>query len=306
MVLCLRSQAEFPLVGRCSYRHAGETVLSDVSLDGLDAFVASRSQDAPTEVRSSPGSSAPKGNLTYRGPGLVGGTLRNVTCCSVGAGYRVEVEGAGQYSVDRHGAVTAQGHSHLHPETLAEVVLGPPLILALALRGTWCLHASALLFEDRVVAILGATGRGKSTLAAYLGTVVRQPWRSVADDLLPVALEGTAPIALPHFPQLKLPPDRQPSLGLPERLPLGGVYVLAEAEPAHDHVAIAPLVGHGQVLALVRHTMAGRLFDRALLDRHMAFCAEVAARVPIRCLVYPHRRASLQEARRAIELDLRL
>lgn len=305
IVLCLQSQAEFSRLERPSYGLAGETVLSDVALDGLDAFVASRMPDTPLGLRPSPRSLAVDGNLIYQGPGWVGGTLRNVACWSVNRGYRIEIEGAGRWLIDRYGHVTALSDAGLNPASLAEVVLGPPLILALASRGTWCLHGSALLFEDRVIALLGETGKGKSTLAGHLGTEDSPPWAPVADDLLPMTLDGTAPIALPHYPQLKLPPDRQPSPGLPERLPLGGIYVLVEPETTEERVAIAPLSGHEQVLSLVRHTMAGRLFDRVLLDRHMAFCAELAARIPIRRLVYPHRRTALAETRRALELDLR-
>ena len=41
-----------------------------------------------------------------------------------------------------------------------EILLGPALVLALALRGRWCLHASALLCHNNLVLFLGESGRG--------------------------------------------------------------------------------------------------------------------------------------------------
>ena len=84
------------------------------------------------------------------------------------------------------------------PAFLAEALLGPPLVLALALRDTWCLHASAVEYGGRVIAFLGESGAGKSTLAAYLAG---QPGvRRVADDILPVAWQDHRLYYLAAFP----------------------------------------------------------------------------------------------------------
>ena len=302
--LCLLAQAELLRSGRFGYQLAGETIISDVPLGRMDSFAYSLAAASAAVSQPSARLLASGGHLTYQGPGWVAGKLRQVSCWRTSQGYRVEVEGAGRFSIDRDGRLVALDGAGLDPAMLTEVVLGPPLILALAMRDIWCLHGSAVLYGGRVIALLGPTRIGKSTLAAHLGSDGGALWRPVADDLLPVSMSGTGPLALPRFPQPKLPPDAQPSRGLPERLPLGGIYVLAEPETSQDGVATSSLAERERVLTLVRHTMAGRLFGKELLARHMAFCSEVASRVPIRRMVYPHRRTALEQARRALESDM--
>ena len=56
--------------------------------------------------------------------------------------------------------------------------------------------------------------------------------------------------------------------------------------------------------ALIRHTVAARLFDKPLLAAHLDFCAEAAARIPVWRLAYPHRRDVLPQVRDAIRRSL--
>lgn len=66
-------------------------------------------------------------------------------------------------------------------------LVGRALPLAALLRGYELLHASAVAFGERMVAIVGPTGSGKSTLALHLalrGVPV------LTDDVLALALEG--------------------------------------------------------------------------------------------------------------------
>ena len=117
------------------------------------------------------------------------------------------------------------------------------------------------------------------------------------DDILPVFSSPQGVAALPHFPQLKLPAADQYPLDAPAVLPLGAVYVLSAPAPA---VEIRPL-GHRQAMpAMIRHTIATRLFDRRLLAAHLAFCAGVAARVPVWSLAYPHQPEGLPQVREMI------
>ena len=95
-------------------------------------------------------------------------------------------------------------------------------------------------------------------------------------------------MALPRFPQLKYGPDRQPGAAMPPRLPLAAVYLLEPSSDAAAEVKAEPLTGCAAMLALVRHTMAARLFTAELLRRHTELCARLAGRVPVRRLIYPH------------------
>jgi hypothetical protein len=42
-------------------------------------------------------------------------------------------------------------------------------------------------------------------------------------------------------------------------------------------------------VALIRHTVAARLFEPDLLRQHTAFCAEAAGNTPVRLLGYPRK-----------------
>jgi len=187
---------------------------------------------------------------------------------------------------------------------IEEALVGTALILALALRGVWCLHASAVAVDGQAVALLGESGYGKSTLAAYLASDPDLPWRRAGDDVLPVAMTQAGLVALPHFPQLKLAPDAQPAAGLPQSLPLQAVYVLAGPAQGSGGVAVEPLGTAEASLALVRHTVAARLFDRELLAQHLGFCAGASASLPLHRMFYPHRWDVLPQVREAIARDL--
>ncbi len=225
--------------------------------------------------------------MLFDGEAPVAGQTRRVRCVLQPDVYRIEIEGAGTFAVARTGgAVTVLGGAAAGTAAgdtaLAAALAGPPLALGFALRGTFCLHASAVEREGRAIAFLGESGAGKSTLARLLAGLPDGGWRRLADDLLPVALSPGGPEARPRFPQPGI--GGAAAAALPERLPLAAVYVLAG--PAGE-VAITPLAGRAGALALVRHTVAARLFAADLLARHLEHAAAVAAAAPVRVLTYP-------------------
>ncbi len=183
------------------------------------------------------------------------------------------------------------GDNQLDPAFLSEldreILLGPALVLALALRDIWSLHASAAMFAEKVIVFLGESGQGKSTLAAYLSN--NSGWRLVADDILPVRMDAGGVNVLPHFPQLKLPLEAQPGTGLPEHLPLTKLCVLAPA--GQDTMPELQLLSPNLAIqALLRHTAGTRMFAPEMLGKHLSFCSLVAGQVPIYQLTYPHRK----------------
>ena len=244
------------------------------------------------------------GDIAVQGRAWVGGQWRGVRTQRIGTGFGLEVEGIGRFHVSDDGCeiVCTEADPKIDRSTLSEAIVGPCLILALALQGTWCLHASAVLSGGRLVAIVGESGLGKSTLAAFLDAQ-GSPWRRVADDILPFALRHDGLTALPRFPQLKLSPDRQPSIGMPERMPLEAIYVLAPADVAAAP-DLRPLTKQEVALALVRHTVAARLFDRDLLAHHLDVCSQAAGLVPVRRLLYPHRLDLLADVAQLLAEDI--
>ena len=104
-------------------------------------------------------------------------------------GMLLKVEGCGEFFIALHGETICKRDPEGDLTRLErEVILGPALVLALALRGIWSLHASAAMFQDQTTVFLGESGQGKSTLAAYLSN--SPGWRLVADDILPVKIDA--------------------------------------------------------------------------------------------------------------------
>jgi hypothetical protein len=169
-----------------------------------------------------------------------------------------------------------------HPTTI-ETMLGPSLILALALQNSiYCLHASAVLINGQAIAFVGESGQGKSTLAHYLS----QTWQRLGDDILPIGVGDNAGIFThPHFPQLKLPLIDQYPPSAPASIPLRAIFVLKKETTT---VSTQRLSAVEATLLLIRHTVASRLFSPNLLAQHTAFCANVAQTVPVYQLSYPH------------------
>ncbi len=292
------------------YLVTGQHLAFDQPLIELDAFqINGQASLEPCLLPEKIGQSN-NAMLIYEGQGWLGNQWRSVSNWHNDNGFCLDVAAIGRLWVSTDGsAIRLLSQETTNAAWLAETLLGPALTLALALQGTFCLHAGAVAMGDRVVAFVGESGRGKSTLAAYLG---RQEvgslkgatsFRPVSDDVLPISLHSQGVHGLPHFPQLKLPPDQQPSLGLPQRLPLTAVYLL-EQPTNNSEIAIQPLAPHEAILALVRHTVATKLFDKALLMQHLVFATAVAEQVPVKRLVYPRRWDVLTAVGKTIISDL--
>jgi hypothetical protein len=236
----------------------------------------------------------------YSGQALLSGVIRTTECTLGPFGYRVEVAGAGVFTVSPDGtSIDVEEERGADRSLVQEVLLGPASILALALQDRFCLHASAVAIDDRVVAFLGPSGAGKSTLAALLtgsAEVVR-----FADDILAI---GAGPAAYSGFPQLKLSLEEQPSRHLPESLPLAAVYLL-EPETADTRGVRSRRLGEREgMVALLGHTVAARLFARGLLEKQLDFFARLAGPVPVRQLAYPRQRSIGPEVLETVASDL--
>jgi hypothetical protein len=160
----------------------------------------------------------------------------------------------------------------------------------LALQGVFCLHASAVLIKGRAVLFIGESGVGKSSLATYGEQI--GAWRRVSDDVTAAAKDFDV---LPHFPQLKLPPEAQAGLDVPESLPLAAIYLLNVPEDAGAPVYVQAMSERESVAALVRHTVAARVFNGALLVRHLDYCTALAHTIDVMKVIYPHRREAIAE-----------
>lgn len=230
--------------------------------------------------------------------GWIAGANRLVKVFEIPAGIILEVEECGRFFISRDGKsiskLDATGDfTHLD----YEILLGSVITLALAIRGVWSLHASAAMHKNNLVVILGESGEGKSTLAAYLDEM---GWHRVSDDILPVTIGENGLKAYPHYPQQKLAADAQPSLHLPEQIQVRSICVLSPVEKEKPP-AIYPLAKSEITKALLSHTAGTRLFNSGLLKDHLGFCTSSAAKVAGYRLDYPRRREILPLIREMLE-----
>lgn len=226
--------------------------------------------------------------------GLVGGAIRQVEIWSAPSGFLLKVTGGSDFFLSAHGeTIQRLGDDLPWPQLEREILVGPGLALALALRNVWSLHASAVMCNGHAILFLGESGQGKSTLAGYLASALKH----VADDILPVTLSADGLTAWPHFPQLKLPLETQPGPSLPEHLPVGHICVLDTA----DEVSIQSLPPSEATQILLRHTAGTRLFPPELLSRHLTFCAQAAGKIKLSRLSYPRRMDALPSVRAILE-----
>jgi hypothetical protein len=145
------------------------------------------------------------------------------------------------------------------------------LPLAAAARGLEVLHASAIVWQGRAVALLGTGGSGKTTLALALCELGAD---FLADDVLALEVAGEQLVAHPG------PPVAAVGHGAAERLramrgwrgaaPLGDLLVLRPSRDGPPQPLFEPLIDPRALLAAT--------FNRVLRDgRHAVRLLEVCA-----------------------------
>ena len=182
----------------------------------------------------------------------------------------------------------------------------------LRLGGATPLHAACLGLGGRAVAILGASGHGKSTLAGALVALGAVP---LTEDLLLLgrgpegfrAEPGAPTLHLladayrhlaPHLPARSVRPGGDGKVrlmlgGVSSALPLSAIYVL-EPPRSGGESSVERLSGPSAVGALAEHLYGSR-WIRPVGDEDLAFCARLARKVPVFALSRPWALAGLLE-----------
>jgi hypothetical protein len=190
-------------------------------------------------------------------------------------------------------------------------LLGPILALVLRYRGIVCLHASAVVFDNRAVAFVGAEEAGKSTTAAAF---TRRGCAILSDDVLPLREQEGVFVALPGSPHLRLWPDSAemlfgPGNSLPQLLPewdkkrlsagdyqskfhehacpLGAVYLLNDRSTDMGIPRIDAVDNQSALMSLVRNSYASQLINDRMRAKEFEFLGRLVSRVPVRRLS-PH------------------
>jgi len=214
-----------------------------------------------------------------------------------------------QFWLDRSGTrlwVTWPKSSSL--ESTALYLLGPVLGLVLRYRGLVCLHASAVVVQDRAIVFAGPEEAGKSTTAAALA---QRGFPILSDDVVPLAERDGAFFALPGSPQLRLWPESVEMLfggrdSLPRLLPdwekrrlaagdhrssfwsrpclLGAIYLLGDrcAEATAPH--LEALSQQAALMGLVANSYASKLIDSKMRANELMLLGRLVSKVPVRRL----------------------
>lgn len=281
-----------------AYHIAGCRVWVDTPVPILEAFRAPR-----LKVRRFSAQVMPKVPVDDADPisersaeGWVGGERQAVRCRQVVDGYVVQMR-AVRFFVRDDGKWIERLDDTESDSSMTDLLLGPVLVLALALQGRWCLHGGAVIHQGAAIVFLGQSGFGKSTITAWLSARLAAMTR-LADDVVPVTMNG-ALHSLPPFPQVNLPAAQQYSD--PDPIAVTQIYVL---RPGSDGTSAAhALSARAAALALARHTLSARLFPDSLLEQHLLFCAQVAESTHVSTLEYPHTQRSLETLKEIIARD---
>lgn len=230
-----------------------------------------------------------------------------------------------KFWLDQEGRnVWAMWPDELSLENTAMYLLGPVLGLLLRLRGSTCLHASAVVIGAKAAVFLGPSGAGKSTAAAM---VARNGSAILADDIVALSESEIGFEVLPSCPFLSLWPEPVNSIygstdAAPRHLPawekrrvdegnlglkferkpapLGAIYILA---PREESASIKAVSAEAAFLSLVTNTYATNLLTTELRAREFHVLNRLIERVPIRQLAAANDLRQFDELRRLICRD---
>lgn len=241
-------------------------------------------------------------NLTAAGvPNLRVGLLPDGKCLAFlyGDGTRFVVERSGR-------EVWADWPENYTLEDACTYLVGPVMGFVLRLRGTVCLHASAVAVDHRAVALVGLPGAGKSSTAAAFAVC---GFPVLSDDVVALTDKGTQLVVQPGYPRVNLWPDSVRQLfgsedALPRitptwdkrylplgenghhfassPLPLGAIYILDGLDSALTAPVIEELSEKEALLALIANTYVNYLLDRNMRRTEFEVLSRVVSTIPVR------------------------
>jgi hypothetical protein len=236
--------------------------------------------------------------------------------------YYLRYEGEVTFRVDRSGReIACEIVPPTDDETVEQLFVDQIFPLILHALGRQTLHAGAVVVGGGVVAFVGDTGLGKSTLASSVAT--EQGARIFCDDCLAITIEGDRALAFPSYASTRLWPESADALfaargvlpratprtekrrlhlswdGAP--LPLRRIHLL---ERSDGPVTITRLGRAAAIGAILRHLNRLDGLDRERLVGEMDFLEALVTRVPVSRLAYRRDFADLPAVHRAILDDV--
>ena len=188
-------------------------------------------------------------------------------------------------------------------EHVARILLNPALCFCLRMREIVCLHASAIVRDNRALLIAGTSGAGKSTTASLFAL---QHHPVLSDDVSALFIHDNEIYVQPGYPLLRLwPTSMKALLGDDEILPtimpdsdkryldldvdgcefveraipVGAVYILMKRS---KELTITPLRATQALMTLMNNTYLDYLLDNHLRAVDMSLLAHLAEKIPVR------------------------
>lgn len=250
-----------------------------------------------------------------------------------GTRLRLRYGGDGEWAefvIDEHGSRVWVSHSdNVAFADAAEMLLGPVFSCVQAQRGNTCLHAAVVSLDGRTVALVGASGAGKSTTALAL---VRRGGTLVCDDVAVLSDTGGRTAVLPGAPRVRMRADSarslvgsfeslapmwvaerrrpakrylpvEPGAGRERPWPLDAVYVLEPRDPALTEPSLSPLSAAQALGALMLHRPMAAALDPTTHRADFEVMARIAESVPVRSLRRPDGLDTIERTCAAIVAD---
>lgn len=231
---------------------------------------------------------------------------------------RYTIEGVADYLVRDGRDVIVDTRHPLGTPDVALFLLGSVFGFLCHQRGLFPLHASCVTFGETAMAFIGASGVGKSTIAAIL---MAHGARLVSDDVTVIDLHADGgPLVLPSFPRQKLWRDTLDILGVQAGrrlrrtidldkydrpvadlfhaapMKLRGLYQL-QSRSLEAAPGLTPLTGLEAMRMLHGNIYRTRAADLlGLAARQLQDCLHLSKAVPSQALMVPDGVAALMQA----------
>jgi hypothetical protein len=184
------------------YVLGGITLVSEIAIPELPLIQHERATPHPVSIRL--------GDVPEHWPDAV---EVDPDCFATPSQYFLRIHGIGRYLVTNGREIVVSPDTDALPLDVRAYLLGTIFVVLCQQRGLLPLHASAVSSRGGVVAFLGRSGQGKSSLAAHLA---QRGFAVVADDVClidPTQPGGT--MVIPTAPWLKLWRNSLENLGRP-------------------------------------------------------------------------------------------
>ena len=267
-----------------SYKICNRLVSVNQAIKALSAFEVAPQRPVFDQTDSDDHFNNANSKQLFKGKSWLAGKDRQLTCSKTDTGFLINVPDVADFHISADGTVVTQlsSSSQTGRSIFEEVLLGPPLMLALALNQLFAFHASAVEVNTKAVLFVGESGFGKSTLAAWLNDSTSAP--RLSDDICVVERMNNKLKLLPDFLQMKLPEDQQKVSARPVEI---GAIVLLNRQ-IDSTVELTRLETLNAIKTLVNHSVATQLFDKPLAQQHLAFMSQITQDLPIYSLNYPN------------------